>query len=85
VFQKLEARLELRDGALERRYYLGGLRVGAPRTLCRDVTALHAVAPDSGPARHLLIRTRDGIESVFTGDASALGALGARESAKESN
>jgi hypothetical protein len=85
VFQMLEARLELRGGTLERRYFLGGLRIGAPRTLCRNVTALHAVAPDGGPARHLLVRTRDGLDSVFAGDASALGTLGARESVKESS
>jgi hypothetical protein len=85
VFQKLEARLELRDGVLARRYCLGRVQLGAPRQLCRNVTALFAVAPDGGAARHLLVRTERGLESVFAGDSSALGLLGARESAKESS
>lgn len=85
VFQKLEARLELRAGVLARRYCLGGVQLGAPRELCRNVSALFAVGPDGGPARHLLVRTPDGLESVFAGDASALGTLGVRESAKESS
>jgi hypothetical protein len=83
VFQTLEARLELRDGVLARRYCLAGVRFGKPRELCRNVTALFAVAPDGGPTRHLLVRTEQGLESVFAGNSSAVALLGARESAKE--
>lgn len=85
LFHQLEARLELRGGALARSYYLAGMRVAAPQTLCRDVTALYAVAPDGGPARHLLVRTRDGLKSVFAGGASALGSIGVHESAQRSS
>jgi hypothetical protein len=79
LFHTLKARLELREGSLERRFYVANVALGASRVVARDVLSIIAVAPDGGAARHLLVRTRDGFSSVYADDVSALGLLAAPE------
>jgi hypothetical protein len=80
LFRVLRARLELRAGTLERRFYFANFALGSARVVARDVMSIVAVAPDGAAARHLLVRTPHGFESVYADDVSALGLLGAPES-----
>jgi hypothetical protein len=79
LFHALKARLELRGGTLERRFFVANFALGAARVVASDVLSVVPVAPDGTTARHLLVRTRHGFDSVYADDVSALGLLAAPE------